>query len=288
MTPIMKAAGVSTGPRSMFRSGTHEHHASMNHSCWLFLVVTVAMPAGAQSPAPGEPDPYPSVAFGPPPDVVDAPPRRPAAGQSRPPEEQGRQRNALAFTIKTGYVKLADDSQTISGNDWLFKRSASIVVGIEGEKRLSGEARNFSVGGELLHYENDYAAASAPGTSAGTVHTNALLLKAKYYFMPENAWQPYIGGGLALVGSDDYSGPLHSSVGPGVQGVVGMLWRIGEAGLRVEYIGRRGRLGDSSTGILDPSSRGLFIGVSFLSGGGGRSQPEVKTKDTRRIEVPRF
>jgi hypothetical protein len=210
----------------------------------------------------------------------------PAMGQSPAPNEANRQPNTFVLTFKTGYVKLVDDSQTISGNDWLFERRAINVAAIEGETRLPNEARNFSLGGEVLHYQNAYRGASAPSSaSGGEMYTHAFLVKSKYYFMPGSAWQPYVGGGFGLVWAYDYYAPLHTAEGLGYQGVVGMQLRTERVGLRVEYMGLRARLLDDSTGKLNASSYGLFVGLSFFFGRGGRSRPNA---DNKGIEVPRY
>ncbi len=209
----------------------------------------------------------------------------PAMGQSPAPKEPDTQPNTFVLTFKAGYVKLADDSQTISGNDWLFERRAINVAAIEGETRLPHESRNFSLGGEVLHYENAYRGASGPSPDSGKMYTHALLVKSKYYFMPGSAWQPYVGGGLGLVWSYDYAAPLHTAEGLGYQGVVGMQFRSDRVGLRVEYMGLRARLADDSTGKVNASSHGLFVGVSFFFGRGSRSQ---RNGDAKGVEVPRF
>ena len=187
----------------------------------------------------------------------------PAMGQSPPP----KQPNAFVLTIKTGDVKLADDSQTISGNDWLFERSATGIAAIEGETRLGRDAENVSLGGEILRYKNPFKPANAPGGGfTGTMYTQAFLAKSKYYFMPGSAWQPYVGGGFGLVWSYDYEDPLHTANGVGYQGVVGMQLRTDRVGLRMEYMGLRGRLTDDHGGKVNASSHGLFVGVSFFLG----------------------
>src|SRR5258708_31110005 len=76
----------------------------------------------------------------------------PAIGQAPGETERVWQPNAFVLTIKTGDLRLADDSQTISGNDRIFERSASTVFAIEGETRLQREAENVSFGGEILQY----------------------------------------------------------------------------------------------------------------------------------------
>ena len=191
----------------------------------------------------------------------------PAMGQSPPQKERNAQPNAFVLTLKTGDVKLADDSQTISGNDWFFERSATDVAAIEGETRLQREAENLSLGGEILRYRNPFRLASAQGGGfTNTMYTQALLAKSKYYFMPGNAWQPYVGGGFGLVWSYDYSGPLHSANGVGYQGVVGMQLRTDRVGFRMEYMALRARLTDDYGGKIDASSRGLFVGLSFFFG----------------------
>ena len=191
----------------------------------------------------------------------------PVMGQSPTPKERNAQPNAFVLTLKSGDVKLANDSQTISGNDWFFERSATDIAAIEGETRLQREAENLSLGGEILRYRNPFRLASAPGPGfTGTMYTQALLAKSKYYFLPGNAWQPYVGGGFGLVWSYDYSGPLHSANGVGYQGVVGMQLRTDRVGFRMEYMALRARLTDDLGGKIDASSQGLLVGLSFYFG----------------------
>ena len=85
----------------------------------------------------------------------------PAMGQSTK-EGERRQPNTFALTIKTGDLKLADDSQTISGNDRVFDKPA-IVFAIEGEGRLPREAENISLGGEVIRYSNLFRRTSSVG-----------------------------------------------------------------------------------------------------------------------------
>lgn len=187
----------------------------------------------------------------------------PAMGQSPAP----KQPNAFALTIKTGSVRLADDSQTISGNEWLFERSATSVAAIEGETRLGRDTENVSLGFEVLRYKNPFSRANAPGAGfAGTLYTHALLAKSKYYFMPGSAWQPYVGGGFGLVWSYDYYDPLHTANGVGYHGVVGMQLRTDRVGFRMEYMGLRARLTDDHGGKVNASSHGLLVGVSVFLG----------------------
>ena len=190
----------------------------------------------------------------------------PAMGQSPSPKERNAQPNAFVLTIKTGDVKLADDSQTIGGNDWFFERSATDIAAIEGETRLGRGAENLSLGGEVLRYNNRFRLASAPGAFAGTMYTRAFFAKSKYYFMPGSAWQPYAGAGFGVVQAFDYSGPLHSAEGTGYQGVVGMQLRTERVGLRMEYLGLWARIADDEGRKINLSSHGLFVGLSFFFG----------------------
>jgi len=73
----------------------------------------------------------------------------PAMGQS-PKEREYRQPNTFALTIKTGDLRLVDDSQTISGSDRVFDKSAGSIFAVEGEGRLQREAENLSLGGEVI------------------------------------------------------------------------------------------------------------------------------------------
>ena len=171
----------------------------------------------------------------------------PVAGQSAPPKQKSAQPNSFVLTLKTGSVRFADDSQTISGSDWLLERSATDVAAIEGETRVGGGSENLSLGFEVLRYDNRFKSASASGVG-GTMYTRAFLAKSKYYFLPESAWQPYVGGGFGIVQAFDYSGPLHSAEGVGYQGIVGMQLRGERVGLKVEYLGLWARPGQRAPG----------------------------------------
>jgi len=189
----------------------------------------------------------------------------PAMGQSPPPKERDAQPNTFVLTIKTGNVKLADDSQTIGGNDWFFERSATDIAAIEGETRVGDATENLSLGFEVLRYDNRFKSAGASGVG-GTMYTRAFLAKSKYYFLPGSAWQPYVGGGFGIVQAFDYSGPLHSSEGLGYQGVVGMQLRGERIGLKMEYLGLLARVTDDSGNKINLSSHGVFVGLSFYFG----------------------
>ena len=191
----------------------------------------------------------------------------PAMGQS-PQESERRHPNTFALTIKTGDLKLVDDSQTISGNDRVFDKSAGSIFAIEGEGRLQGEAENLSLGGEVIRYRNLFRRASATGGGfEDTMYTHAFLVKAKYYFWPGKALQPYVGGGIGTVWAHDFSGPIHGFAdGLGYQGVLGMLLRTDRVGMRVEYMYLHGRVADNNGERIDASSRGLFVGLSFFFG----------------------
>jgi hypothetical protein len=188
----------------------------------------------------------------------------PAAGQS-PPKQKSAQPNSFVLTLKTGSVRFADDSQTVSGNDWSFERSASSVAALEGETRVGDATENLSLGFEVLRYDNRFKPASASGVG-GTMYTRAFLAKSKYYFLPGSAWQPYVGGGFGIVQAFDYSAPLHSAEGVGYQGVVGMQLRADRIGLKMEYLGLLARLTDDNGDRINVSSHGLFVGLSFYFG----------------------
>jgi len=191
----------------------------------------------------------------------------PAMGQS-PKENEYRQPNAFALTIKTGDLKLVNDSQTISGNAFRFEESANTVFAIEGETRLQRESENLSFGGEILRYKNPFKRVSSttPGFE-DTMYSYAFLAKSKYYFRPGAAWQPYLGGGIGTVWSQDFSGPIHGLAnGLGYQAVAGMQLRTDRVGVRLEYTYLRARLTDDEGEKMDASARGVFFGVSFYFG----------------------
>ncbi len=189
----------------------------------------------------------------------------PAMSQSSSPKQRSAQPNSFVLTLKTGSVRFADESQTISGSDWSFERSASSVAAFEGEARVGGGTENLSLGFEVLRYDNRFRPASGSGVG-GTMYTRAFLAKSKYYFLPGSAWQPYVGGGFGIVQAFDYSGPLHSAEGVGYQGVVGMQLRADRIGLKMEYLGLLARLTDDNGDRINLSSHGLFVGLSFYFG----------------------
>jgi hypothetical protein len=188
----------------------------------------------------------------------------PAAAQS-PPKQKSAQPNSFVLTLKTGSVRFADESQTVSGGDWSFDRSASSVAALEGETRVGGGTENLSLGFEALRYDTRFKPANGSGVG-GTMYTRAFLAKSKYYFLPGSAWQPYVGGGFGIVQAFDYSGPLHSAEGIGYQGVVGMQLRADRIGMKVEYLGLLARLTDDEGERINLSSHGLFVGLSFYFG----------------------
>ena len=188
----------------------------------------------------------------------------PAAGQSLPPKQRTHP-NSFVLTLKTGSVRFADESQTVSGNNWSFDRSASSIAALEGESRMGAGTENVSLGFEVLRYDNRFRAASGSGVG-GTMYTRAFLAKSKYYFLPGSAWQPYVGGGFGMVQAFDYSAPLHSAEGVGYQGVVGMQLRADRVGLKMEYLGLLARLSDDNGDRINVSSHGLFVGLGFYFG----------------------
>ena len=192
----------------------------------------------------------------------------PAMGQSPAPKEQDAQPNRFALTFKSGDLRLTDNSQTLSGSDWGFDRSAVNVFGIEGETRLSKEAQGFSIGGETIYYQNIFRRTSGTPPEEGKMYTRAFLAKSKYYFRQEHAFQPYAGLGFGLVFSDDYSGgPIRGLAnGNGYLGVVGVQLRSERIGFRVEYMALRARLTDNNAQKIDASTRGILVALSFFLG----------------------
>ena len=98
----------------------------------------------------------------------------PALAQSPPPKQRSAQPNSFVLTLKTGSVGIADESQTISGSDWSFDRSANNVAALEGEARVGDRTENLSLGFEVLRYDNRFRPASGSGVG-GTMYTLSLI-----------------------------------------------------------------------------------------------------------------
>lgn len=168
----------------------------------------------------------------------------------------------------TGDLRLIDGSQTLSGSDWSFDRSAANVLAIEGETRLPKKVEDFSIGGEYLYYQNLYSRTSGTSPENGKMYSRAFLAKSKYYFARGEALQPYAGLGFGVAFSDDLSGgPIRKTAeGTAYLGAVGVQLRAERVGLRVEYTVLRARLSDNNGQRLDASTRGVLAGISFFLG----------------------
>jgi len=190
-----------------------------------------------------------------------------AAGPSLADTAREGRPNTFVLTVKTGDIRLADGSQTISGVDRRFDTTADTVFAIEGETRLERE-ENLSFGGEIFHFRNHFTRTSATGPGfEDTMYSYGFLARSKYYFRPGEALQPYIGGGIGTVWSHDFSGPIHGFAnGLGYQAVAGLQLRTDRVGMRFEYMALRGRLSDGDGEEIDASSRGVVFGLAFFFG----------------------
>ena len=192
----------------------------------------------------------------------------PAMGQSPAPREQDVGPNRSVLTFMTGDLRLTDGSQTLSGSDWGFDRSAVNVLAIEGETRLPKKAEDFSIGGEYLYYQNLFRRTNGTPPENGKMYSRAFLAKSKYYFAKGNALQPYAGLGFGFAFSDDLSGgPIRKTAdGTAYLGVLGVQLRAERVGFRVEYTALRARLSDNNGQRIDASTQGVLVGISFFLG----------------------
>ena len=208
----------------------------MNRSCSLLFLVTAAMPAMEQLPASRDPDTLPS---------------------------------RTAVTVKLGYSRLADTSQTLAGSDWSFDRSTIKLLAIEAETRVSRKIKDLTIGGEYLMTVIGFTETSgASSDPKGSVYAPGLFAKAKYYFGPEEGVRPYIGGGVGMMFAADFvgGGPIPSvAFGPSYLGGAGMQLRSRMVGFRLEYTGLRARLagGGERTNL---SAHYILAGLSVYFG----------------------
>lgn len=181
----------------------------------------------------------------------------PAAGATLP--------DRFVLTIKTGFLHLVDDSQSIAGATRAFDDSANNPFAVEGEWRpVSGD--RVSIGGEILRYSNRFGRVGVPGAAnEDRVWTHAVLVKSKYFFGSDQRFQPYLGGGIGLSGAYDDSGPIEGvAQGIAAQAVIGMRLRGERVGFNAEYMYLHARAEDDKGDKIDTSSHGVFLGVSFF------------------------
>lgn len=174
----------------------------------------------------------------------------------------------FTLTLKDGFSRLVDDTQTINNHNWSFDSPRSVFdfYSIEGEGWI-GPNKNLSIGGEFMHYESRFKRVDAP-TVNHTMKVRTWLVKSKYYYGSANAaWRPYLGGGVGVIDVTDSSGPIGGNTdGSSWQAVAGMQWRSERIGVRAEYIYLLANVRDESDQKVNASMQGLFLGVSFYFG----------------------
>ena len=171
----------------------------------------------------------------------------------------------FVLTLKEGFFRLADDSQTINNHDWKFNSPHSIYA-IEGEGWI-GPEKDLSIGGEIIYYDSRFKRTDAPNINH-KMQVRTLLVKPKYFFGSPNAnWRPYIGAGFGHVDVTDNNGPIGGDAGgPAYQAVAGMQLRSERIGVRAEYMYLHAKVDDENDQKVNASIHGLFLGLVFYFG----------------------
>ncbi len=181
-------------------------------------------------------------------------PTRGSAGSA--PRYPGATNGAIMF--KAGSLKLAEATQTILGATRVFGASASSVFGVEGEWFLRPD---ISLGLELVRYSSKFD--NVGGGAPGEIDTSIILVNSKRYFLPDSAWQPFVGAGIGAAGNS-FSGSITGNTGGlALQLTGGLQWRAGQFALRGEYKYLRAKTEDDSGQKVDVSGSGIFLNAGF-------------------------
>jgi opacity protein-like surface antigen len=169
-----------------------------------------------------------------------------------------------AVTLKSGFMRLDDRTQTLGGVDREFNDKVRNKFVIEGESRFERYG-DLVLGGELMWYRNAFKRAdnSLPN-NPNNMWAYGLFVKPKYFFPVSRSWQPYVGAGLGYMEAADDYGPIAGGARGGAQQLVaGMQWRADRVGLRLEYMQLRAKLEDRAGQEVDASTHGVLLGVTF-------------------------
>jgi len=174
------------------------------------------------------------------------------------PVPQTTKKNAII--VKAGTFTLAKTEQTIISFDATFDDNSTSVFAVEYTRKFGD---NFTFGGEILHYQNQYAMLSIPGEVETVVFTGNI----KKYFDLAKYFQPFIGAGLG-VATTNVTGALDGSAsGLAASFSVGAEIPFEYVGIHLEYkylsATTDGETTGGDTAKFDVGGSGLFAGVSI-------------------------
>jgi opacity protein-like surface antigen len=137
-----------------------------------------------------------------------------------------------AIHLRGGEMILHDDKQVFgqSGSpntDVSLDRHSQSAFGFSWELRLPF---GWSVGTEFLRYKNEFTPTSSP-SARGLAQTDAFLVTAKKYFLPEKMFRPYVGwgagAGVTENSNQSTGGTINdSNINPVFHAMAGAEWRF--------------------------------------------------------------
>ena len=162
-----------------------------------------------------------------------------------------------ALIIKTGNVKLWDETQNLGGADRTFDSNSWRTFALAWEHR---NRRGMGLGVEYVTYRHDY---TPPST--GQTKTQVLMFSAKKYFNPSALVHPFFGIGIGL-GHTSVTGG--ANVGPDLnlelQAAAGVELRFDNVGIYMEAKGLYNDSDGPTGNRYDPSATAVFGGMSFI------------------------
>lgn len=161
--------------------------------------------------------------------------------------------------VKAGSFGLSDTRQTIAGSNATFEEDSSAVFAVEYARRF-GE--NFSFGGELVNYSNDYAT-----FISGEVDTAIATANIKAYFDVGKHFRPFVGAGAGFA-VIDVSGPFDGSAsGFAMSFSAGVQIPFEHVGIHIEYkyiaANAENETNYGNTAKFDVGGDGVFAGISI-------------------------
>jgi len=173
-----------------------------------------------------------------------------------------------AFIIKGGAMRLHDDGQVFETQTYVpvnvsLDEVSNKTFGIGWEIRLR---KNWAVGTEYLHFENQFTQTSLP-SARGITTTDAFMVSAKKYFFTSSNFHPYIGGGFGVGFSDTSNNRSGGQIDINkghllLHAMFGIELRVDQLSIMLET--KTLYFDDlSSHANFDPNATGVLLGVSF-------------------------